>query len=763
MEPFIKTTNISVKAFQKTVFLPIRGMTCASCVGRLERHLTTLDGVQSVSVNLTTERASINFNPDLTGPNKFIEAITKIGFTVPSLDLNNKSGEEEDPIKLEINSLRRNVIFAAAFTAPLFFISLAKMTPGIDKIATLLSERGWVTVEFFLATPLIYIAWHRFFKSGWAELRHLSPGMNSLVMLGASSAYIYSLVGLVAPELFPTGTNNSYFKATGIIITLILIGRYLEASSKRRTSQAIKKMVQIQIKTARVLRESREFEILIEDIVVGDLVCVRPGECLAVDGIVINGSSYIDESMISGEPTPVKKSSGSIVTGGTINMTGAFTFQALRIGPDMVLSKLICMVKDAQNSKPPIQLMADKIASVFVPAVIGISIITFGVWIILGPAPTLNYAFINSVSVLLIACPCAIGLAAPTAVMVGTGRGAELGVLFRKGSSLETLSNIDTLLLDKTGTITKGLPELTNFITLGKNKTVETLRLISAAETLSEHPIANAIVMSAQKKNLDIPRPKNFIADPGFGIDAIVEGHSVQVGSERYMKRLGIDLRSVSKHAAELSKLGRTTLFGLIDGKLAALIAVADTLKDDSRVSLSMLQKMGLKTIMVTGDNRVTSQAIADEVGIGIVLAEALPEEKAEEIKRLQAKGKKIAFVGDGINDTPALAQADIGIAIGTGTDIAIETGDVILMSGNLNSLVNSILLARRTMAIIRLNFFWAYAYNIALIPIAAGVLFPFLGVLLNPMLAAGAMSLSSFFVITNSLRLRRFQASAAS
>ena len=758
------TSNTKVNVVNKTLTLPVRGMTCASCVGRLERVLKTLSGVQSANVNITTEEASINFDPTVTGPKKFIDAITKTGFSVPSLSPNSTNGEVGVSYTEEIKSLRQNLNFAAVLTVPLFLISMAKMAPDIaNEMAFMMSDRGWIVVEFLLATPLLFIAGQRFFKSGWVELRHLAPGMNSLVILGASAAYFYSLVALVAPELFPTGTTNSYFESTGIIITLILTGRYLEAIAKRRTSQAIKKMMQRQPKTARVFRGPRAMEIPIEDVVVGDLVSVRPGEMIAVDGTIINGSSYVDESMITGESIPVKKNSGSIVTGGTFNETGAFTIQALRIGSDMVLSRIICMVKDAQNSKPPIQMMADKIASVFVPAVMGIAIITFGVWLLLGPAPNLNYALINSVSVLLIACPCAIGLAAPTAIMVSTGRGAELGVLFRKGSSLEALSNIDILLLDKTGTITKGLPELTDFIILGEKDEEQTMRLIAAAETLSEHPIAKAIVMSALTKNLEIPLPKNFNAKPGFGIDAIVEGHSVQVGAERYMKWLGIDLRLGSSYATKLEDQARTPIYGIIDGKLAVLIAVSDATKDDSKDAIATLKTMGLKTIMVTGDNKLTAQAIANETGINLVFSDALPEQKAEEIKRLQSKGKKIAFVGDGINDAPALAQANAGIAIGTGTDIAIETGDVILMSGNLTSLVNAILLSRRTMATIRLNFFWAYAYNIALIPIAAGALFPFFGVLLSPMLAAGAMSLSSFFVVINSLKLRCFQASAGS
>jgi len=751
------TIKESVIAAQQNICLNIKGMSCASCVLRIERTLKSLNGVNSATVNLTTEVGYINFDASKINQKSITEAIEKNGFSVLSKSNNNYDNERKGSLTEEIYLIRKNVIISLIFTVPLFIISMAKMFPFIDIwMVSLLSDRSWLLCELALATPIIFFAGRQFIKSGLAELRHLNPGMNSLVIIGAGAAYFYSLMVVFEPKLFPPGTSNSYFGASGIIITLILIGRYLEAIAKGRTSQAIKKLMQLKPRTANIIRENKEIEVPIEEVAINDIVIVRPGECLAVDGIITKGSSFVDEAMITGEPIPIEKHPGSMVTGGTYNKNNVLTYRALRIGPDTVLSRIISMVENAQQSKPQIQMMADKIASIFVPAVIFIAIITFYVWQFLGPEPTLNYAFINSVSVLLIACPCAIGLAAPTAIMVGTGRGAEMGVLFRNGSSLEALAEIDTVLLDKTGTITKGQLKLTNFITL-EGEYIDTLSLIAAAETFSEHPIAKAIVLSARKKNIKFPTVEVFKAKPGLGIEAIVDGYLIQVGSAQYMKELGIDLTPALKNSKELIEKGDTLFYGAIDGKIAVLISVSDTLKDDSHIALTRLRKMGLETIMVTGDNKVTAQAIANQIGIKRVLAGCLPEQKVREIKLMQDKGKKIAFVGDGINDAPALAQADAGIAIGTGTDIAIETGEIILISGNLSGLVNAIFLSKRTIATINLNFLWAYGYNVLLIPIAAGVLFPLLGILLSPILAAVAMSFSSILVITNSLRLRNF------
>ena len=547
-----------------------------------------------------------------------------------------------------------------------------------------------------------------------------------------------------------------------MIITLILLGRYLEAIAKGRTSEAIKKLIQLQAKTARVLKDGEEVEVPIEAVVPGDMVLIRPGERLPVDGRVTEGSSYVDESMITGEPIPVEKRPGDEVVGGTVNKTGAFTAEATRVGADTVLSQIIKMVEEAQGSKPPIQKLADRIALVFVPIVIAGALITFGIWLYVGPAPALSYAFVASVSVLLIACPCAMGLATPTAIMVGTGKGAEMGVLFRKGTALEALARIDSVILDKTGTLTLGRPEMTDFLHYGSadapDASSETLRLVAAAESKSEHPIAEAIVQAARDRGIEIPPVENFQAEPGFGIEATVDGHLVQIGADRYMTTLGVDLADTGERAKKLADEAKSPLYAAVDGKLAAMIAVADPLKEGSPQAVAALHGLGFEVAMLTGDNRRTADAIARLAGVDRVMAEVLPDQKAREVKRLQAEGKKVAFVGDGINDAPALAQADVGIAIGTGTDIAIEAGDVILMSGDLRGIVNASSLSKRTLRTIWYNFFWAYAYNVTLIPVAAGAFYPLFGLLLNPMLAAAAMSISSLFVVTNSLRLRSFR-----
>ena len=638
---------------------------------------------------------------------------------------------------------------------------MGKGIPGLSgAMLSLLPERGWMWIEFLLATPVQFYAGWRFYRTGWAELSHFSPGMNSLVMLGSSAAYVYSLLALIVPAIFPHGTATTYFEAAGVIITLILLGRFLEAIARGRTSQAIKRLLQLQVKTARVLRDGVEMEIPIEQVVSGDLVHVRPGERVPVDGVVTEGASYVDESMLTGEPIPVEKRGGSEVVGSTINKTGAFTFRATRVGADTVLSQIIKMIEEAQTSKPPIQQMADKIAGVFVPLVMAAAVVTFVVWLVFGPAPVLSFAFVTAVSVLLIACPCAMGLATPTAIMVATGKGAEMGVLFRKGTALEVLGHVDTVVMDKTGTLTKGRPELTDLQRAdGAPSEDELLRLVAAVEARSEHPVGEAIVRAAKTdRGLALPEATDFDSEPGFGVHAKVEGHAVQVGADRYMRKLGIDLSAVATAAEQFARDGKTPLYAAIDGKLAAALSVSDPLKDGSTQAVAALHALGLKVAMVTGDNRHTAQAIAARVGIDEVLAEVLPDQKATEVKRLQAAGRRVAFVGDGINDAPALAQADVGIAIGTGTDIAIEAGDVILMSGDLRGIINAVALSRRTLRTIVYNFVWAYAYNIALIPLAAGALYPFLHLLLNPMLAAGAMSISSLFVLTNSLRLRGFR-----
>ncbi len=740
----------------ETISVGIKGMTCAACVARVERALEKQPGVESATVNLATESATIDYLSEMVGLEQIQETITKAGYE--PVEVPETVDEERAARESENRSLQRDLRLAASLTLPLILVSMGPMlVPGLkDWMLSLLPATVWHWIELLLATPVQFVAGRRFYTQGWAEIRHGSPGMSSLVMMGSSAAYFYSLLAVLAPQIFPAGTANLYFEAAAVIVTLILFGRFLEARAKGRTSEAIRKLMRLQAKTARVLREGQPVEVPIEEVVPGDLIQIRPGERIPVDGVVTEGTSFVDESMISGEPVPVEKGPESEVVGGTVNGTGAFLFRATRVGADTVLAQIIRLVQEAQADKPPIQRLADRIAGVFVPIVIGIAVVTFIVWLIFGPSPTLSYAFVAAVSVLVIACPCAMGLATPTAIMVGTGRGAEMGVLFRRGAALETLAKVDMVVLDKTGTLTKGRPELTDLTTFGHSEE-EVLALVAAAEELSEHPIAQAVVEAARRRGLRWTRPSSFQAEPGFGLQAEVEGHTVEVGADRYMERLGVDLAAVTDLARSLADEAKTPLFAAIDGELAAVLAVADPLKEGSVEAVRSLQDSGMSVAMVTGDNRRTAEAIAQRTGIDRVLAEVLPGQKAEEVKRLQAEGNRVAFVGDGINDAPALAQADIGLAIGTGTDIAIEAGDVILMSGDLRGIVNAVALARRTFRIIFGNFFWAYAYNVALIPLAAGVLYPWMGILLSPMLAAAAMSVSSLFVVTNSLRLRHF------
>jgi len=756
-------TDAGYQAEAEEVSFGIGGMTCASCVGRVERALSKLPGVVTATVNLAAEKAKVAFVPEMISVKDIRNAVSDAGYVPADMDEGAGAEDREKAAhEAEFKALRSDVIFAAAFTIPLFIIAMIRFFPAVeDAMVQIMPVRGWMLVEMLLAIPVQFWAGRRFYKSGIAEFRHLSPGMSSLVMIGTSAAFGYSVLALTMPQIFPEGAANSYFEAAGVIVTLILLGRLMESVAKGRTSEAIKKLMQLQVKTALVIRDGVEMEIPVEDVVLNDIVQVRPGDRLPVDGEVVEGSSFVDESMITGEPIPAQKSVGSNVVGGTINKTGAFRLQATRIGKDTVLSQIIKMVEDAQGSKPAIQKMADKVAGIFVPVVLGVAALTFVVWMIFGPSPALSYAFVTAVSVLLIACPCAMGLATPTAIMVGTGKGAEMGVLFRKGAALETLSKIETVIMDKTGTLTLGRPELTDFLPIGDaaGRKDETLALIAAAESKSEHPIAESIVRAAKEKGLDVPEVTEFGAEPGYGIEATVSGHLLQIGADRYMDKLGISLADAPAKAEALAAEAKTPLYAAIDGQLAAIIAVADPLKEGSKVAVEALHALGLKVAMLTGDNRHTANAIARTVGIDQVLAEVLPDQKAAEVKRVQDEGRKVAFVGDGINDAPALAQSDVGIAIGTGTDIAIETADVILMSGDLRGIVNATALSKRTLKTIWTNFFWAYAYNVGLIPLAAGVFYPFIGVLLSPMLAAGAMSFSSLFVVINSLRLRSFKA----
>jgi Cu+-exporting ATPase len=587
--------------------------------------------------------------------------------------------------------------------------------------------------------------------------------MNSLVMTGTGAAYLYSLVVTFAPQLLPENARHAYYEAAAVVITLVFLGKFLEAVAKGRASDAIRKLLGLKARTARVLRDGKEAEVPIEDVQAGDMVLVRPGEKIPVDGTVASGSSYVDESMITGEPVPVAKQPGDKVIGATINQNGAFRFRAEAVGADTVLAQIIRLVQGAQSAKLPIQSLADRVVAVFTPIVLVIAALTAALWLALGPAPALTFALVNAVAVLVIACPCAMGLATPAAVMVGTGRAAELGVLFRRGEALETLSHVKAVALDKTGTLTRGRPELTDLVVAADFDEMEVRALVAAAEAASEHPVAQAVVKAARERGLEIPAAQRFEAVPGYGVEANVNGREVHVGADRYMVRLGLDVSAFAEAASRLADEGKTPLYAAIDGRLAAALAVSDPIKPGAREALARLHAMGMQVAMITGDNRRTAQAIARQLAIDHVLAEVLPEGKAQAVAQIQKQVGKTAFVGDGINDAPALAQADVGLAMGSGTDVAIETADVTIMNSEPQSVPAALAVARQTLRTIRMNLFWAFFYNVILIPVAAGALYPFTGWLLNPVLAGAAMGLSSVFVLTNSLRLKRVALGALS
>ncbi|GAA5513027.1 copper-transporting P-type ATPase [Deinococcus carri] len=744
--------------------LGVQGMTCASCVGRVKRALKKVDGVLDAGVNLATERATVQYLPSSVSAGQLKAAIREAGYEVLEQQAGlSREDQERGAREREVAHLRRQVLFSAVFAVPLLLLAMVPMLiPGVeDRLMTtfghgVMTTLNWVMLA--LALPIQFGPGLRFYRLGWKSLRNRAPDMNALVMIGTTAAFLYSLVATVAPGLFPEGTAHVYYEASGVVITLILLGKYFEAIAKGRSSEAMKKLLSLQAKTARVVRGGQELDLPTDEVLVGDLVSVRPGEKIPVDGEVVQGASFVDESMITGEPVPVGKQPGAPVVGGTINGNGALTFRATRIGADTALAQIIRLVETAQGSKPPIQGLADRVVAVFVPVVLGIAALTFLLWLIFGGQTALSFALITTVAVLIIACPCAMGLATPTSIMVGTGKAAELGVLFKGGGALEGLQAVQVVAVDKTGTLTKGRPELTDLVTAPGFDRVTVLKLVAAAEEPSEHPIARAIVEAARREGIATVKPEAFEAVPGYGLEARVDGHLVQVGADRYMTQLGLDVNAFAGQAGRLGDEGKSPLYAAVDGKLAAILAVADPIKDGSPEAVDALHRMGLKVAMITGDNARTARAIARQLGIDEVLAEVLPSGKSDAVKALQARGQKVAFVGDGINDAPALAQADVGLAIGTGTDVAVETADVILMSGDLRGVPNALALSRATLRNIKLNLFWAFAYNIILIPVAAGVLYPAFGVLLSPVLAAAAMGFSSVFVLTNALRLRGFQ-----
>ncbi len=741
-----------------TVELAVEGMTCASCVGRVERALQAVPGVVEASVNLATGRARVLGNADAAA---LLAAIGKAGYAgrpiQAGLGDDAQAAERKDA---EYTALKRDLIVATALALPVFVLEMGShLVPGMHALVmrSIGMQASWI-LQFVLTTLVLAGPGRRFYLKGLPALLRLAPDMNSLVAVGTLAAYAYSVVATFAPDMLPVGTVNVYFEAAAVIVTLVLLGRLLEARAKGRTSAAIQRLVGLQPKLARVWRDGRFNDLPIDQVGEGDRVEVRPGERVPVDGEVIEGDSFVDESMITGEPVPVEKGVGSAVVGGTVNQTGAFTLRATAVGAQSVLAQIVRLVEQAQGAKLPIQALVDKVTMWFVPAVMLAALVTFLVWLALGPEPALGLALVNAVAVLIIACPCAMGLATPTSIMVGTGRGAELGVLFRKGEALQLMKDAQVVALDKTGTVTEGRPLLTDLETAAGFEHAQVLGAVAAVESRSEHPIARAIVDAAAGQGIALPAPDGFESVTGMGVRARVDGVPVEVGADRYMRALGLDPDMFAATAARLGGEGKSPMYAAIDGRLAAIIAVADPVKPSSRAAIDALHGLGLKVAMITGDNARTAHAIAAQLGIDEVVAEVLPAGKVDAVKRLQAEHGKVAFVGDGINDAPALAQADVGLAIGTGTDVAVESADVVLMSGSLQGVPTAIALSRATISNIRQNLFWAFAYNTALIPVAAGVLYPAFGILLSPILAAGAMAMSSVFVLGNALRLRRFQ-----
>jgi Cu+-exporting ATPase len=748
-------------ALHKSIF-PVRGMTCASCVARVETALKEIPGVTSVNVNLATEKATL----------EYIEGISISDLRKAVKEAGYELGSEEETLEdvtaasaREIKKLRDRFIFAIVIGAVIMVMMLAPI-PEFPSMKYVL----WA-----LATPVQFWAGWRFYKGAWAAVKHGRADMNTLIAVGASAAYFFSVAAVLFPGFFAGEgiTLNYYFDTSAIIIALILLGRFLESRAKGQTTNAIKKLIGLQPKTALVIRDGQETEISVEEVVIHDIVLVRPGERVPVDGIIREGSPTLDESMVTGESLPVEKKPGDEVIGATFNKTGSFRFETTRVGKDTTLARIVRLVEEAQGSKAPIQRLADIIAGYFVPVVIGIAIAIFLVWYFFGPEPSLTYAILNFIAILVIACPCALGLATPTAIMVGTGKGAENGILIKSAGALERLYKINTLLLDKTGTLTEGKPKVTDVIAAPGFTDMDMLKLAAAVEHDSEHPLAEAVMNEAQTRGLAVGKVSGFKAIPGQGAEARLDGRLLLLGNLKLMQDNHITLEGLEENARGLWNNGKTVIFLAADGKAAGLIGLSDTLKPNAREAMKEIRRMGIETAMVTGDNARAAEAIAHEAGIERVLAEVLPENKSQEVKKLQEQGKIVAMVGDGINDAPALAQADVGIAMGSGTDIAMETGDITLINGDPGSIITAVQLSRRTIRTIKQNLFWAFAYNVVLIPVAAGVLYLVFhnggvpaglrGILgdygfLNPILAAAAMALSSITVVSNSLRLRNFK-----
>jgi Cu+-exporting ATPase len=766
-----------------TLRLGIGGMHCNSCVSQIERELDQTPGVLSASIDLGTESALVKYIPsevDLPAIKNIIERLgyetfeaSRLPDTSEEKQITNDNAasqsksKKKEPVdenqlarEKEYKSLMWKFIFSAVISIPVMIFSYPDFLGLPDQFQRGTDLLYWIWFSMGVVTlPVMFWAGSHFYTGAWAAFKNRSANMHTLIAVGITAAWIYSTVAVLFPGIFPTeALAEVFYDVTAVVVALVDLGMAMEIRAKGKSSEAIKKLMGLQAKTARVVRDGKEMDIPVEEVVLDDIIVVRPGEKIPVDGEIVEGSSAIDESMITGESIPVEKHEGDEVIGATINKTGSFKFKATKVGKDTALAQIVQMVEEAQSSKPPIQRVVDKVSGYFVPAVIILAIAAFVIWYLVGPAPALIYALVVAVTVLIIACPCALGLATPISLMVGVGKGAENGILIRSGEALETAQKLDAIVLDKTGTITEGQPSLTDIVTANGFTEEDVLAWSASVERASEHPLGEAIIKGAEEQELTLLDPKNFNAVPGHGVEAEVDGRKVLLGNIKMMRDNNIDAGSLQDQSVTLADDGKTPMFVAVNGKAAGIVAVADTVKPDSKEAIAQLKKMGLEVVMITGDNKRTADAIARQVGVDRVMAEVLPEDKAMNVQKLQNEGKRVAMVGDGINDAPALAQADIGLAIGTGTDVAIEAADITLIKGSLKGVVLAIQLSKATMKNIKQNLFGAFAYNTAGLPIAAGVFYPLFGLLLSPLIAAAAMAFSSVTVVTNANRLRRFQ-----
>lgn len=737
-------------AIEETIDLAIQGMSCTACARRIERQLTRAEGVHEAQVNFATHRARVRFDPKAASLPRLLSVVRDTGFGAAPLQRPEAALEaEEHERRREVGDLTRRFALSAALTLPLLVLAMAH---GAIHFA------GMNFVQLALTTPVLFYGGAPFFRGAWKALRQRSSDMNLLVALGSGAAFVYSALQTLAPTAH-TAMPSVYFEAAAAIITFLLLGRLLEARAKGKTGEAIRKLLGLQAKTARVERDGITLDVPIEAVAVGDLILVRPGEKIPVDGIVVAGGSSVDESMLTGESLPVVKTVGATVFGATINTTGSLQVRTSHVGQETAIAQIVRLVQEAQSARAPIARLADTVSGYFTPIVLGISVLTAVVWYLAAPIETrLALAFVNAVSVLVIACPCALGLATPTAILVGTGRGAQLGILIKGGAALEQASALTVIALDKTGTITEGRPTLTDLTVFGASEEAVLAR-VASVEAQSEHPLAAALVRAATDRGLALLPTENFAAVVGRGVAAMIAGQEILVGNQAFLEESGISVAAALPEADRLAETGKTPIFVALSGVLAAVLAVADPIKPSAPEAIRRLQKLGLQVVMLTGDNRAMAQAVAAQVGISRVVAEVLPAGKVAEIQHLQASGARVGMVGDGINDAPALAQADVGIAIGTGTDIAIEASDITLLRGDLNGVIRAIALSKATLTTIQQNLFWAFIYNLIGIPLAAGLLYPITGWLLSPIFASAAMSLSSVSVVLNSLRLRNFTA----